>query len=145
MASGFYNRGLFEMGRGMVNLSNDTIKVALCSTGYTFDKDHSVWSTAVAGPLSNQITGAWYTAGGQALSNQAWIQDDTNDWCKFDADDALWVSATIANLRYAVYYNDTHASDVLLYCWDMGSAQSASAADLHLSYPTNGIFVWQQR
>ena len=105
MASGIYNRFLGEAWLGNTDLDTDTLKVALLSSGYTFNYDHEVFANVSA----NQITGTGYAAGGATLSNASVTINDTSDLVYLDGNDVVWTSSTIT-ARYVVVYIDSHAT-----------------------------------
>jgi hypothetical protein len=135
MASIIYNRGLQIVQEGSADLDADTLKVMLLTSSYTPDKTHNV----LADVSTNEVTGSGYTAGGATLANVSVTEDDVNDRVTFDADDVTWTSATIT-ARYAVIYDDTLASDPLLFCFDFVSDQSSSGADFTIQWNADGIF-----
>lgn len=113
----------------VIDLSADTIKVALCTTTYSPNYDtHGVYAD-----LTNQTTGTGYTAGGITLTSKTITQDTTNDWWTFDAADVTWSSASFS-FRYAIIYDDTAASKPLIAAIDFGSTQTATAQDLTIKW-----------
>jgi hypothetical protein len=113
----------------VIDLSADTIKVALCTSTYTPNYDtHGVYTD-----LTNQTTGTGYTAGGITLTSKTITQDTTNDWWTFDAADVTWSSASFS-FRYAIIYDDTAASKPLIAAIDFGSTQTASSQDLTIKW-----------
>lgn len=87
-------------------------------------------------PRANEVSGNGWTAGGMALANEAWTTVTTND-TKFDATD-LSVTASggdIGPARYAVVFDDAHASKAPLYFVDFGESRTAGDG-------TPFVFVW---
>ena len=101
MASVVYNNYKEDCLNGNVDLTNDTIKVALVTSGYTVNIDtHAFFSD-----ITNEVSGTGYTAGGETLSVTV-SQDNTDDEGVFDATDVTWASSVIT-ARGAVVYKDT--------------------------------------
>ncbi len=92
-----------QLGSAPINLSSDTIKVALCSSSYTPDQDaHDFFDD-----ITNEVSASGsYSAGGATLANKATTQDNTDNEGVFDADDVSFTSATIT-ARYAILYKST--------------------------------------
>jgi hypothetical protein len=135
MASGIYNTFKAELMKGTFNLgtSGDTIKVALMTTTHAFTSTHDAWANVSA----NEVTGTGYTAGGQALANQAVTVDDANNRGKWDADDLTWANSTITAYHAVIY--DTSASNYLIGSIDFGGAQSSSSGNFIIQWDTDGI------
>jgi hypothetical protein len=140
MASGLYHRWFSEIAQGSTSWTGQSYMVALVSSGYTFDTDHEVWSAGEAGPATNEISGTGYTAGGQQLSNPSVTDSDANNNSYVDGDDTIWPAATIT-ARYAVIYDTTHASDILVACFDFGADKSSTADTFTVQWSTAGIVV----
>lgn len=112
----FYNRFKTNLLKGLFDANasgSHIIKVALLADTYTFNPDHNYFTTI----SSHEISGTNYTAGGTTLSNFSVTQDNTEDWGRFDADDATWNTSTIT-ARYAVAYDNTLTTKDLIFCID---------------------------
>jgi hypothetical protein len=58
-----------------------------------------------------------------------------------DAGDAVWTTATISGIRYAVVYEDTagaSTTDPLITYYDLG-AQSVTAANFTVQWDSTGV------
>ena len=131
MASGIYNRHKADLMNGEIDLEADTIKVMLLDNNHSFSATDNVIGDVDA----NEISGTGYTAGGGTLDNKSVTQASTTKW---DADDEAWTGATIT-AYHAVIYDDSHGTDDLIASFDLGGAQSVTAATLTLQWDTNGI------
>lgn len=138
MASGIYNRFFANLMNKVVDLTNDTIKVALLTSSHSFDPDHDTWSQV----STNEISGTGYTAGGATLSTKSVTEDDTNDLAKWDADPVTWSTATIT-ARHAVIY-DTTATNNLIASIDFGSDKTSTGADFTIDWHTDGILYIEE-
>lgn len=103
-----------------------------------FEKQHNLASDAFKVYLSNELplatdsvksdiaeisSGGGYTPGGQAVTITASGQSGGNYTAAVNQT-LTWTAtgAGIASFRYAVMYNDTSASDLLVGYWDYGSS-----------------------
>lgn len=137
MASFIYNNAREALLNGDIDLTSDTIKVALVTASYTPDQDaHDAWDDVSA----NEVSSSGYTAGGATLSSKTVTQDNTNDRAVFDAADVSWTGVTFST-RYGVVYKDTGtpATSLLIALLDWGSTKSPSAENFSLTWDANGI------
>ncbi len=128
-----FKKGLMD---GSLDLANDTIKVMLVTSSYSPDADLHDFKDDVTG----EVSGAGYTAGGEALSNKSVTQDNTDDEGVFDADDVTWANSTIT-ARGAVIYKDTGVAGTSpLICYiDFGADKSSDNADFTIQWNSEGI------
>lgn len=90
---------------------------------------------------TNEVTGTNYTAGGVVLGSKTSVYDTATDEWRFDAADAVWTTATIASIRYAVVWENTagaSTTDPLVSYYDLG-AQSVTAANFTVQWDSTGI------
>jgi hypothetical protein len=114
-------------------------KVSLHTATYTPANDTHQFQTA----LTNEVTGTNYVAGGVTLLNaSATLTYDTGtDEIRLDEEDAVWTTATIASIRYAVLWIDgtgAAATDPLVAYYDLG-AQSVTAATFTVQWDATGL------
>lgn len=138
MASGAYNsfkKALFDR---TINLTGDTIRVALLTSAYTPNFDHDFFDDVNA----HEASGTGYTAGGVALSSRNITQDNTNDRAIFDAADASWPAATIT-ARYGVIYKSTGtaATSPLIALIDFGENKTSTAGTFTIAFDTDGVLT----
>lgn len=133
MASGIYHSFFERLGRGAGDLQSVTVKCALVTSSYVFDKDHDYFND-----ITNEVAaGGGYTAGGATVTVTV-TDDDANDRCDIVLGQAQWTTATIT-ARGAVYYVDTAgaASTDWLICFvDFGSDKTSTAGTFTLSAST---------
>lgn len=127
MASGIYNRHKYNLMIANIDLVDNTVSCALMNNSHSFNAAHNTWSQVSA----NEISGTGYTANGATLANKAVTQASTTKW---DADDTSWTTATIT-AYHAVLYSGTD----LIASFDLGGAQTVTAATLTLQWDANGI------
>ena len=130
-----YNNFKEQVMEGEFDLADDTIKVGLLAS-YTPDIDsHTQWSD-VSG---TEESGTGYSAGGETLASKTVTQDDSNDRGVFDATDLTWSGLDVGTPAYAIMYDDTHASDLLIAYWELGRA--SNGGDYTLQWNASGIIL----
>lgn len=131
-----YNIFKSEVLNGGFDLTDDTIKVALCTSSYTPDIDtHEDFAD-----ITNEVSGTGYTAGGATLGSKTVTKDTTNNKGVFDAADTAWSSSTIT-ARYAIVYKSTGTagtSQLIMYI-DFGQDESTSDSTFTITWNANGI------
>jgi hypothetical protein len=120
-----------------IDWDSATIKCSLHTATYSPLPDtHDFWDDA-----TNEVTGTNYTTGGVALGSPTVTYDTGTDETRLDANDAVWTTATIASIRYAVVYEDTagaSTTDPLITYYDLG-AQSVTAANFTVQWDATGV------
>lgn len=121
-----------------VDWLSDTIRVMLTTSAYTPAQDTDEFKSSV----TNEVSGAGYTARGEALANKTLTYTAGTNVNALDADDVSWAAATFT-ARYAVVYKDTgvDATSVLLGYVDFGGDQTVSAATFTITWAAGGIFT----
>lgn len=120
-----------------IDINTDTLKTMLCSSAYVPNQDTHRYKSDV----TNEISGAGYTAGGVGLTDVTVVYDPSTHKLTFDADDAQWTGATFT-ARYAVIYDATPAGDssrALIGFVDFGADISVSAGAFTVSWASTGI------
>lgn len=124
------------------DIQSDSIKIMLCTSSYVPDKDAHAFKSDV----TNEVTGAGYSAGGIALTTKTLAYSSVFDTITFDADDAVWSNAAIT-ARIAVVYDDTPTLAVdkpLIGYIDFGQdRQSFQPGSFTVAFSTSGIFTLQ--
>ena len=121
-----------------IDLTTDTIKVALADSGYTPDVDaHDFFND-----ITNEETGTGYTAGGATLANKTWAVVGASNVVKFDADDTSWASSTITT-RYAIIYKSTGTASTspLIAVVDFTTDRTSDGGTFLISWNASGIFT----
>lgn len=139
MADVIYNEGKRKLLDGTINLTSDTVKVALMNNSHVANADtQHYWSDVSA----NEASGTGYTAGGATLGSKAFTTNDTNDRGEFDAADTVWATSTIT-AYYAIVYEDTGVAgtSTLIASIDFGGAKSSSGGDFKIEWNSVGILT----
>jgi len=93
--------------KGIIDLSIDTVKLMLVTSGYTPDPAHDVLADVTASPSPEVAEVAspdnGYDAGGKALTGQSVTLVDSPAVETFDADDVVWPNLT-ATFRFGILY-----------------------------------------
>jgi hypothetical protein len=131
------------MANKEVDLDTDTIKVALFTSSATVGADVVGLSDLGANQVAN---GNGYTTGGVAVTPSLADQDGSDN-VKYDISDPSWTASggSIGPFRYAVVYDDTHASDQIIYIIDLGTNVTiSSGASFSIVIDSNGLFTGAQ-
>jgi len=142
VTASLYNNALKSMVNGDIDWESDTVKCALLKSTYTPDIDtHDTWDDI----SSHEVSGAGYTAGGQALANRTATLDTESDKVRCDSDDVEWTSSTIT-ARYAVVYQDsgTPSTSRLIMLLNFGEDYSSSSGTFKITVHNDGWFVVEQ-
>ena len=96
------------LGAGGVKLATDNLKMALFSDA----SNVSITSIDAIGSATGELpTGNGYTAGGEVVTGQTWV--DAEGVSTFDCDDLVWTAAGGSiSARYAVLYDTSVVSPV---------------------------------
>lgn len=141
MADLIYDSFLRDSVNGTIDLDTDSVKVMLVTSTYTPARTHAKRSD-----VTNEVSGAGYTAGGAALASKTITADTTNHRGVFDADDLTWTGSTIT-ARAAVLYKSrggAATADELIGYWDFGTDKSSSNGPFTIQWNSNGILNLQQ-
>lgn len=135
MANLIYNSYREDELRNDVNLLADTIKVMLVTSAYTPNAGHTNRSQ-----ITNQVTGAGYTAGGETLGTKAIVLDGAVS--RFTAANITWAASTIT-ARGAVIYKDTGvaSNDPVIGYLDFVTDQVSSNGDFTIQWSANGVLT----
>lgn len=117
--------------------NSDTIKCMLTTSTYTPNQDTHQYKSSV----TNEISGTGYTATGTTLTNPAIAYNTGTNVFNFDADDAVWASASFT-ARNGVVYDSTPGTDAtrpLLSYVDFGADQTVSSATFTIQWAAAGI------
>lgn len=118
-----------------LDLDADTLKVMLCTSAYTPDRDTHRYKSSV----TNEVTGTGYTAGGATLQNVTVSYNAAADALVLDADDVSWASSTLT-ARHAVLYDDTPATNKPLIGYvTFESDISSTSAPFQILWNASGV------
>lgn len=132
-----YNSAKQRILSGDINLTSDTLKVALLTNAYTPNADTHEFRSSITNEVAN---GNGYTTGGQTLSGKVFSKDNTADEGRFDADDLTWPGATFT-ARYALLYKDTGspATSPVIAVFDFGVDKVSSGGDFIIQWNAEGL------
>lgn len=129
-----YGQALLALGTGGLNLTSDTLKVALVQSAYSPNVDtDTTYAANISG--SNEFSSTGYTAGGATLTGTTLTYDAANNWAALAAANVTWSGVT-GSARYAVVYKSS--TGVLIGYIDFGETKTFSAEDFQLTF-TNGV------
>ena len=106
---------------GTAGSGADTIKWALTNSA------PNVSTHDVLADITELSTSGGYTAGGQSAAN---VGSRSGGTVSINTSQVTWTGSSGGfTARYAVAYNDTHASDALVGYLDYGSSQAIAASE----------------
>jgi hypothetical protein len=132
MASFVYDSAKEYIADGSIDLKDHSFKVMLLSASHTPSKSGD---SVKADVVAEEISGDGYTAGGGALATTF---SRAAAVVKFDAPDPVFI-ALVPDWRYAVVYDDTHASDALVALLDPLALQEPGGINIRLNFDAAGI------
>jgi hypothetical protein len=121
-----------ESWQAIHDLSTDTLKLALYTASATLGPDTTVYA------VTNEVSGAGYTAGGVTLANVQLSLMDKVAFLSFD--NPTWAGASFVT-RGALIYNSTKA-DRAIAVLDFGADKTASGSfviQLPAATPTSAL------
>ena len=107
MATAASNKLKYLLASKIIDFANDSFKIILMGTGFTFDKDtHHGYADVSASELS---TGNGYTKNTKTLAGVAVTEDDTDDRCEITWSNVTWTASggAIGPSPGAIIYDDT--------------------------------------
>jgi hypothetical protein len=131
MAVEFSNHFFYMMFTKKVDLANDSIKVVLMDTGFTFDPDtHATYADVSASELA---TGYGYTQNTKTLTGAAVVEDDTNDRASATWNDPSWTASggSIGPTPGAILFDDTTSDDTVIGFVNYGGDQTTTDGGTH--------------
>lgn len=134
MPSLIYNSLLTDLANNNVDLGADTFRVMLTTSSYTENKD----THDRRDDVTNEVTGAGYTAGGPTVTVTVAALDTANDRVVVTLGGATWGSSTIT-ARKAVYYKSrggAASADELVAVVDFASDVSTTSGTFTLTAST---------
>lgn len=134
MSQGLYNKFKYNLMKKLIDLSSDTITVALMTNSHAFNADNNVWADVSA----NEITGTGYSTPGANLTGLTVTQDDGNNKAVFGADNASWGPSATFDAYHAVVYDNTISGDPLIGSFDFGGIKSVVSGTFTINW-SSGI------
>lgn len=133
----FYNSFKKALLDKSIDFTNDTIKLALCTSSYTPNIDsHDNFDD-----ITNEVSASGtYSAGGVTLSGKSTSADNTDNEGVFDASDVSITSATIT-ARYGILYKSTGVASTspLIAYIDFGENKSSVSGTFGITWNAEGI------
>lgn len=130
-----------------LDLDSADIMVALLTSDYTFDAEHSNYAAVLASGVDLELeTGDGYTAGGELIANTEVSVNSDPKLTKLTGDNVTWTELT-ATFRWALYYIDGEqggVTDPVLCAVLLDNTPAdivASGVDYQLIHSANGIFT----
>ena len=107
-----------------IDFANDTFKIILMNTGFTFNKDTHALYADVSG--SELASGNGYTTKGPTLAGVAVSEDDTDDRAEITWNNATWTASggAIGPTPGAIIIDETATNDPVVGYIDFGGEQT---------------------
>lgn len=102
MASLVYNSFMRDIATGQVDCDTDTFKMMLVTSSYVASKSHDK-RNHIKSPTDYEVTGAGYTAGGNACALTVAATDNVNNDVEISFSVTSWTSATITARAGVIY------------------------------------------
>jgi len=136
------------LANGGVNLSSDTLKAVLVTSGYTPNADHNFLDSITAS-TSKELSGTGYTAGfggsgRKTLASVTVTQDDTNDLAVFDAADLTWTAINAGTVAYVAIVKEItdDAHSPILAVLSLSPAVTTNGGDLTIQFSASGLITF---
>lgn len=132
-----YNAAISALANKEIDWSADTIKVMLLGSGYTPNQATHDYQN----DLTNEVSGAGYTAGGATLASKT--EAFVGQVKQFKAANVTWPTSTIT-ARYAAIVDTTPgtaATNPLIAYADFGADVISSGGDFTITWDASGIFT----
>lgn len=110
MATEAANKIKYALATKQIDFANDTFKIILMATGFTFNKDtHHGYADVSGSELAN---GNGYSTGGNTLAGVAVTEDDVDDRTEVTWSNTSWSASggSIGPSPGAIIYDDTPTS-----------------------------------
>jgi hypothetical protein len=127
MAATPTNKLKFLLASKVIDFANDSFKIILMASGYTFDVDTD---HGYANVSDHELgTGYGYTINTKTLAGVAVTEDDTNDRCSVTWNNVTWTASggDIGPVVGAIIFDDTvttPTADPIIGYIDFGGAQT---------------------
>ena len=120
---------------GVINFDSDTFYAMLVTATYTPNKDAHDFRDDV----TNEISGAGYTAGGKEIPVTVEALDTATDYIDVTFGPVDWTGLTASDIRQAVIYKrrgGASSADELIYCHDFDADTDIVAGTLEIEATT---------
>lgn len=133
MPSLIYTSLTEDIARAAVDFDTDTFRVMLTTSAYVEDQDAHMKRSAI----TNEVTGAGYTAGG-AVTTVTVTKDNANNRTDVVFGAVSWANATITARKAVIYKarGGAATADELVMIIDFGTDVTSTGATFSLSAST---------
>lgn len=132
-----YQRALYWINNGVIDLDSATVQVLLCSAGYTpAPATHSTTADISAEMTTAGYARVSYTPTGGA---GAGIDEQSNSHVRFDIPNVVLSATAIMSAKYAVICTETTGRLICYFDLNDGGGELA-ATQISIDWATNGVF-----
>jgi hypothetical protein len=129
----WYGPGLKRVIDGEIDFNGHTFKAVLIDSSYTPNRDTDDDLSDVIG---NEATGTGWTTGGETLTVTTGI-NAAGDYVYVNIADINKTGVTLSDGKHLVVFDDTHASDALVFLMTFDTALAPVAGDLDIDFPAS--------
>jgi hypothetical protein len=142
VTAGMYGLGCKGSVTGQVDLDTDSFKAMLTTVSYVIDAT-AIDTHQFRSSVTNEITGAGYTAGGVALTTVTCTYDTATNEVRWDFDDPTWTGATFTARNMIVYKNRGSAATDDLVMWvNFGQDEAVVSGLFAYIVPATGALAY---
>lgn len=98
------------------------------------------FSSDVSYSVTNEVSGAGYTAGGQTIVSPTTTESPVGT-LMYDMADQVWASPTSVTARGAILYADALAAKNLIVAMTFGSDFTSTAGTFTIQFASTGVFT----
>lgn len=142
VTAGGYGLGIKGSVTGLIDLDTDSFKAMLTTVGYVVDAT-AIDTHQFRSSVTNEITGAGYTAGGVTLTTVTCTYDTATNEVRWDFDDPTWSGATFTARNMIVYKNRGSAATDDLVMWvNFGQDEAVVSGLFAYLVPATGALAY---
>ncbi len=140
MASKAYGKGALKLADRTVDYVNDTIKIMLLASSYTFDPDHDFVSDVTETGCTG-YTGGFNGASRKTLGSKTILEDTANDRIEYDAaDPTAWTALSNGTIGGAAIIKEitNDGASILLFFLDPADLVT-NGGDVSIAFSAEGL------
>lgn len=129
----WYGPGAKRLIDGEIDFNGHTFKGILIDSTYTPNLDTD---DDLADIVGKEVTGTGWTTGGETLTVTTGINTGS-DYVYVSIADINLTGVTLSDGKHLVVFDDTHASDALVFLMTFDTALAPVAGDLDIDFPSS--------
>jgi len=129
----WYGPGLKRVIDGEIDFNGHTFKAVLLSSSYTPNRDTD---DDLSDVITYEVTGTGWTTGGETLTVTTGINTGSG-YVYVNIADINKTGVTLSDGKHLVVFDDTHASDALVFLMTFDTALAPVAGNLDIDFPAS--------